>query len=378
MNPSEDNFVSALENNLIPVKKDNLNETANSTHNINERMEQLHIAGISIVVVRNFSIAHHQWYGKADLTTKNDIDNKSIFHACSISKFISSLGILRLVERKILNLDTPINNYLTSWKFPDNEYTKQSPVTIRHLLCHQAGIIDPESSFEIYDPKTPYPSNIDLISGNTTYHEGEVQASHIPGTQFNYSDGGFCILEQIILDVVGKSFEKFIQDEILTPLQIQDAFYHSPTLEEYNSNAIMGHDNEGIKIEGNQPIYPYMAAAGLWISPLSLAKIVVDFFLSLQGKGKLLTNVHFAKEIISSQGCFAHVGLGVFLDGDCPEPMLISNGWGVGFQANIIAFPQSGSASIIMMNTEPGMTQRESIIGEIYRGIGRIIEWPGF
>ena len=82
--------------------------------------------------------------------------------------------------------------------------------------------------------------------------------------------------------------------------------------------------------------------------------------------------------MVSSQGCFADVGLGVFIDGESTEPMMISNGWGIGFQANFIAFPQSGSASIIMMNMEPGKSQRESIIGEIYRGIGKILRWNGF
>ncbi|UYP47424.1 hypothetical protein NEF87_003709 [Candidatus Lokiarchaeum ossiferum] len=379
MNPSANHFVTTLENTLIPVKSEDGNESETSiSYNIHNRMNELHISGISIVLLQNNIQTHHLCYGKSDTTTDLKINKKSIFHACSISKFITALAVMKLIEQKFLDLDTPIKNYLTSWIFPENEFTKKTPVTIRHLLSHQAGIIDPEGSFDVYNPQTPYPTNLDILTGVSSYHEGEVHAQSEPNTKFHYSDGGFCVLEQIVVDILQKPFALVIKELIFQPLNIHDAFYHDPTLTMDYSKSVVGHNSTGDPITNKYPIYPYMAAAGLWISPTSLAKIVIQLSLSLQGKGKLLTDVQLVKEMVTSQGCFAHVGLGVFLDGDCPEPMVISNGWGVGFQANIIAFPQTGSASIIMMNAEPGKSQRESIIGEIYRGIGKILEWPGF
>ncbi|CAM3529185.1 MULTISPECIES: serine hydrolase [Brevibacillus] len=90
------------------------------------------------------------------------------FHACSISKFATSLLALRFVERGLLDLDEDVNNRLRTWKISDHEWTWRKKVTLRSLLCHQAGIIDPEESFPVYHSAQGNPSMLDILTGRTS------------------------------------------------------------------------------------------------------------------------------------------------------------------------------------------------------------------
>jgi len=373
---SNNKIIQLIENGLIPFQKKS--ESRGHPVNIHDRMKALKVPGISILIIKDFEIKFKLCYGKTGVDTKPNVGKNSIFHACSISKFITALAILKMVEKGLIDLDEAINNKLTSWKFPENKFTQDIKITLRHLLSHQAGIIDSSDSFDILKKPFPYPLNLDVIQGRTSYHAQEIRAQNVPGTTFQYSDGGFCIIEQLIVDEFKKPFNEIIKSEIFAPLGIEESFYHIPTKKYQYSEAVCGYDQSGNKIENDRPIYPYMAAAGLWTTPSHLGKIILDFMESLQGKGKIISDPIIAKEMVSPQGCFADVGLGIFIDSERTETMMISNGWGVGFQCNFIAFPESGTACVIMMNMDPGKSQQESIIGEIYRSIGKTLKLNGF
>lgn len=70
---------------------------------------------------------------------------------------------LKMVENGQLELDSPINNYLTSWKIVENDFTKKTPITLRMLLSHSAGAS--QSSYFGFTPGTPLPSLVEILSG---------------------------------------------------------------------------------------------------------------------------------------------------------------------------------------------------------------------
>lgn len=84
---------------------------------------------------------------------------------------------------------------------------EESKVTLRLLLSHQGGIRDGEGSFGIYNPSDGYPQLIDILEGKTNYHPDTVEVRYAPGTEFEYSDAGFCIVEQLLTDIMDKSFQ---------------------------------------------------------------------------------------------------------------------------------------------------------------------------
>jgi CubicO group peptidase (beta-lactamase class C family) len=67
------------------------------------------------------------------------VDTGTLFQVASIGKPVTSAGVLRLVERGALDLDRDVNDYLASWRLPENDFARQAAVTLRELLRHTAG-----------------------------------------------------------------------------------------------------------------------------------------------------------------------------------------------------------------------------------------------
>lgn len=337
--------------------------------NIQERMNHYKVAGLSITLIENGQISAEENYGLLEVGTNKNVNSSSMFNACSISKFLTGMLVMKLVERGILDLDEDVNKRLTSWKVPHNEQTNRKKVTLRNLLSHQSGIIDPESSFVEHNSHIGIPSMVQLLEGTTPYCDEPIEVKYVPESDFQYSDAGFCIIQQVIEDVTRRPFKEVVDEHIFQPLQMKNSSFKMTISEDRNQVFSCGHDKNGKVLDGKYPIYPYPAASGLWTTTTDLASLVIDLMNSLKGQSKMDLSVRNAKELITSQGCKAWTGLGVFLDGSEKEVEISSLGWGVGFQCMMVAKPYLGTGFIIMTNTDLGVHQLKGIIGEVYRSL---------
>ena len=333
---------------------------------IKERMLHYHVAGLSISVIENREIKRVEQFGLMEAGTAKKVTSYSLFNACSISKFVTSMLIMLLSEKGIVDLDEDVNSRLSSWKVPDNDFTKGTPVTVRNLLSHQSGIIDPEKSFMELNPNEAYPRVADLLSGKTAYCKEPIEIKYEPESDFHYSDAGYCIIEQLIEDVMGKAFKEIVNEWLFQPLNMHNSWFMVAIRDGEMSRFNCGHQKSGAVIDGKYPIYPYPAAAGLWTTPHDLSLLVIELMNSLKGKSKLGLSIKKAKEMITPQGCKEFTGLGVFLDHSGGELEISSLGWGVGFQCMMVSYPYQETAFIIMTNTDTGVHQMKGIIGEIY------------
>ncbi|PDY45978.1 serine hydrolase domain-containing protein [Bacillus pseudomycoides] len=335
------------------------------TLDIYEKMKQYPVAGLSLAIIRNGKLEYAEGFGSLEFGTARKVNVNSIFNACSISKFLTAMLVLKLANQGILNLDEDVNNKLVSWKVPENKFTSSKKVTLRNLLSHQSGIIDPDKSFDIYNPIQGKPTILQILQGKTSYCSVPIEVQYEPESNFHYSDAGFCIIEQLLEDVCGKPFDQLLQEEIFEPLSMNNSTLECPTQNITNERFACGHDKDGHVIDGKYPFYPYSAAAGIWSTPTDLAALVMEIIHSLQGNSKLELSSKIMKEIISPQGCSKWTGLGVFLDNPKQEIQISSLGWGVGFQCMIVAYPYRGTGAVIMTNSDLGVHQNEGIIGEI-------------
>jgi len=108
--------------------------------NILDRMKYYKIPGVSVAVIDNGKIAWAKGYGIKETGGNDPVTSETLFQAASISKPVTALGTLPLVEKGILNLDSPVNDRLVSYKVPENEYSEKEKVTLRRLLTHSAGL----------------------------------------------------------------------------------------------------------------------------------------------------------------------------------------------------------------------------------------------
>src|SRR5215469_9349106 len=190
-----------------------------------ERMKYYNVPEVSIAFFDHGKVAWARGYGIADRATNSPVNPDTLFQAASISKSVTAFAALRLVQQGKLNLDEDVNLRLVSWKVPDNEFTKTEKVTLRRLLSHTAGTTVP--SLGGYKTGEYMPTTLQVLNGERTSNE-PVRVDHVPGKEFRYSGGGYVIVQQLMMDVTGKSFSALMHDLVLEPLGMTNSTFESP------------------------------------------------------------------------------------------------------------------------------------------------------
>lgn len=275
--------------------------------------------------------------------------------------------VMKLTELGKINLDEDINKKLVSWHLPENKFTKLKSVTLRNLLSHQSGIKDPVNSFAELNSNYRAPSMIKLLEGESHYNAYPINVTYEPGSEFHYSDAGYCIIQQIIEDVLKKPFPQVMDKFIFRPLNMENSKYVISSSSICKETFSCGHSKHGDVVEDKYTIYPYSAASGLWSTSKDIAKLVQELMNALKGESITGISSTVAKELITSQGGKEWSGLSVFLDKVGNELEITSLGWGVGYQSMMVAFPYLNKGAVIMTNADLGVHQLDGIIGEIYQ-----------
>ncbi|MCL6603661.1 MAG: beta-lactamase family protein [Paenibacillus sp.] len=330
-------------------------------------MKHFNVAGLSIAEIDDSILSVVEGFGLTEVGGTKRVNLNTIFNACSISKFATAMLTLELVSRGILELDQDVNERLLSWKVPETIHTQSKKVTLRNLLSHQSGFKDPEGSFAEYNSTDGIPTMRDIFMGKTSYFPEPLQVMNEPGSGFQYSDAGYCVIQQLIEDATGKPFEVLMIELIFEPLLMNNTTLEYTIPDQDHSHFASGHNKEGVIVQGMYPIYPYPAAAGLWSTPTDLANLAIEMIYSLNGSGKLNITRKLINEMITPQYSAKWVGLGVFLDHSGIHLEVTSLGWGIGYQSMMIVHPHLGKGAVVMTNTDLGVHQTKGIIGEIIR-----------
>lgn len=297
-------------------------------------------------------------HGVSDQESNRAVAADTIFPACSISKFITALCVMKLQEQGVIDIDSPVNMYLHSWKLrtPDGQ---ESPASIRALLCHTAGIVDGEDGFYGRRRTDPEITLTDILEGRTSYNNRSVRAEKAQGTIFEYSDAGYCVLQQMIEDVTRQTFPDAAKDIVFDELSLQYTFFASAeNLNRYEAHHIMatGYDGDGLPIPGRFPLCPDLAASGLWTTPTELVMLGKEFLAALNGQSSFLSQSS-AQAMAMPVERFPWTGLGLFIgEGDT----LLSQGWGENGQCMLKMHRRTGAVSAVMTNRNPAVDQTAS------------------
>jgi len=147
---------------------------------IEARMLALHVPAVSIAVVDSGRIVWTKAYGIADAGLGQPATAATRFQAASMSKPVAAMAALRLVQDSTLSLDTDVNVALRNWKVSLNEFTSKTPVTLRMLLTHTAGLT--VHGFPGYAAGAPIPSVPQVLDGVAPANTRPVRVDVAPGT----------------------------------------------------------------------------------------------------------------------------------------------------------------------------------------------------
>lgn len=332
-------------------------------------MKRFHVPGVSVAVIWDYQIHWAKSYGVADVETGRAVVLSTPFQAASISKPITAMAALKLVQDKRLSLDGDINAVLKSWHIPVTDLNRTRPVTARSLFSHTSGA-DDGFGFPGYDPGAPVPTLPQLLDGQAPSNVKRVIFARPPFQQFKYSGGGLAIMQLALTDLTKRPFAEFMKSTVLDPLGMTESSYEQPPGTELAARAARAHDMQGARF-GRAPfhIYPEQSAAGLWTTPGDLARFVIEVQkASLLGEGKVLSSA-LAREMITPVGVGPYaVGLGVEQRGEGWYFGHSGGNWG--FRADMLGHMRKGYGVVVMTNSEGGgllIREIESRVAAAYR-----------
>lgn len=332
-------------------------------YNIEERMKELNIPGLSIAVMNNGVVEWAKGYGMADTSESRKVTTKTLFQAGSVSKPIAATRALQLVEEGQLNLDNNVNDVLSSWKVPDNEFTTKEKVTLRRLLNHSAGLT--VHGFPGYSTKDTIPSVKDILEGKG--NTDSVRVFREPGEKVGYSGGGYTVMQLMISDLEQNEFSDIMQKKVLNPLGMTSSTYENPLPETYHGMAAVGYKSDGSQVPGKWHTYPEMAAAGLWTTPSQLllwAKAIQDTY---QNKSDGFLKAQTVNEMITDYG--NNQGMGPYV----VEDLFGHGGLDEGFVSDLRIWKDYPISVAIMVNSNSG----GDIIQELFLSIAKEYNLPG-
>lgn len=196
------------------------NDTEGFFQSVVEMIESENPGNSALVLIEDGAIAAEYFSNSSE-----NIDRDTVFSTASMSKWITAIAVMKLIEDGVITLDEPISNHLTRWQLPESEYDN-SQVTVRRLLSHTAGFTD-GLGFGDYGAYEVLPTlEESLINPRaSTDREVNMAVGNEPGTEFIYSGGGYLVLELLIEEVTKKSFEEYIQDTFFEPLNMTRSTY---------------------------------------------------------------------------------------------------------------------------------------------------------
>ncbi len=329
-----------------------------------ERMAHYKVPGLSVAVVEDGATVFADAYG--DARVGEPATPVTLFQAASISKPVTAVAVMRLVEMGKLNLDADISTYLTSWDLPEGAQDAAHPVTIRRILSHTAGFT--VHGFRGYAPDEPVPTVIEVLGGAAPANSPAIYVDQPPGASWRYSGGGYTVLQQLMEDVTGQPFAELMQVLVLEPFGMSHSTFMQPLDGLHYAFAAGAHDEEG-KARPTHT-YPELAAAGLWTTPSDLAALLVNLMASYRGEGGVLSK---ASVVVLTTQVSDGMGPGFAVDGQGEGLRLTHGGSNRGFRCFLAAWPERGQGVVLMGNGEQGGPLQR----EVFENLTRHYGWPG-
>lgn len=334
-------------------------------------MEFYDVPGVSVAVINDFELDYVESHGVESRTTGEPVTGETLFQAASLTKSVTAMGILSLVQDGTVSLDADVNDYLTSWEVPDNRFQTSQPVTLRRLLSHTAGTT--VSGFRGYRYTESVPTLIQILDGEPPSNSPPVVVDAVPGSGFSYSGGGFLIAQQVVLDVTGMTFPEFIRERVLDPIGLDHSTFEQPLPDSLADQAASGYYADGTPVPGRHHIYPEIAAGGWWTTATDVARFLIEIQRSVRGESNLVLSRDHAELMLREVR--NDYGLGLALRSDGGQVYFWHAGANDGFRSAMIAHPSRGYGLVIMTNSDNGQPALSEAVIEL---IGRREGWPGF
>lgn len=230
-----------------------------------EKIDNEFVGNFAMTLIENGKISKNFFY-----SIDKPVNENTVFPVASISKWVTSFGVLKLVEQGKLDLDKPVDDYLTRWHLPESKFDNKK-VTVRKLLSHSSGLVD-DLGYDGFPPNETVQTIEESLTkaSDTEYSDGKAIVGYEPGSKYMYSGAGYTILQLLIEEISGKSFQEYMTQEVLEPLKMENSTF--VLTEKPDIQLAQIYKNDGTTREMNK--FTALAAASLFTTTADLSKFL--------------------------------------------------------------------------------------------------------
>ena len=335
---------------------------------ISERLARHATPAVSVAIINDGVVEWARGYGVVESGRSIPVTAETIFQAGSISKHVAMAGVLRLVQKGLLDLDTDGNHYLTSWRIPPND-TWQPSLTLRQLLAHTAGLS--YTWYRGFARGAPTPTLLQVLDGQPPANTPPVRVVLLPGSQFRYSGSHYTVIQQVMIDVTAMTFPEVMHTLVFEPLGMRNSSYDQAYPTTRPETTAVGHHIGGAPIHGKWRIVVEMAGAGLWTTPTDLAQVAIALQQAYTGNSAAFLSQALVQEALTPQGN-ATYGLGTRFWGEAAQRRFGHGGDTIGYTCRSVALLTRGQGAVVMTNSDDG----HLVVNELLQVIEREYAWP--
>jgi len=318
--------------------------------------------GIAVARITDGEIAWAVGCGFATVEGEEPVLPETVFNIGSISKTVAAWGVMKLVEEGRIDLDAPIEKYLTRWKLPESEFDEEA-VTMRRLLSHTAGLS--LHGYPGYLPGEEVPTIEESLRGES--NAGELVMIMEPATQWKYSGGGYTIAQLIVEEVSGQSFAEYLKTEVVDPLGMHSSDYR--WTETVLAHVATPYDDKQESF-GDGPYFAALAAAGFQTSVLDMARFGIASMArgdSKSAQGVLQTKTIAAMQ--EPQTASPNYGLGYQIQEQDGLRVVGHGGANQGWMAQMSLAPERQDGIVILTNGSNGRSLHGPILAAWRRAL---------
>ena len=323
-------------------------------------MRTYEVPGVSVAVFTDFQLEWAKGFGVASVATRQPVDAQTLFQAASISKPVAAAAALQMVQEGKLGLDTPINTYLASWKLPASDLAANTPVTLRRILSHTAGVS--VHGFKGYESSAKVPTLVQVLDGQPPANSEPARITIKPGTKFEYSGGAYTIMQLAMTEIAKLPFPEIMRTRVLEPAGMHFSTYEQPIPDALVKFATAGHVGHGALLPGGRNTYPEMAAAGLWTTPSDLARFGMEIERARAGRPGAVLSKEMADLMATPEpgieamkgpgGLESYYGHGFEVYKRAGKSFYGHTGGNEGYRCMLVLFPEGGHGVAVMTNAD--------------------------
>ena len=256
-----------------------------------EFIKKYNLVGSNCLFLRKDGYIENVCSGYSNLESKIDTTTSSIYRIASISKVVVAIGVLKLYDKGLIDLDEDVSKYL-GFKVRNPKYPNDL-ITLRMIMTQTSSIIDDgifeNGIYKGYDGANCTEDYIKLeellTPGSSRFYKG--YSDYKPGTNFIYSNLGCGILACVCEKITGIYFPEYIKKELLHPLNIMSGFRLEDIEDIDNLASHYLYENDIFKLYRNRELFEKVqclkyplgdnfrgVAGGLYISAINLSKIM--------------------------------------------------------------------------------------------------------